>query len=491
MKRYKHNRGGYHLLTGHMGELYPVGLVEVTPNESVEHSVSAVIRLSPMAAPVMHPVTVRIHNFFVSLRNAWGDDCGKAFEDFITGGPNNDNATVLPVISAARQKNDLLDYLGVPAVDGSSINALPVRAFNQCWNEYYRDQDLQAERGKDDITVPNCAWEKDQFTASRPWPQKGPTVTLPIAGSAPVKGIGRANTNWQTGPVTAIESDGTSRDYAEYAQSNDPNYANVVERNSLGAHPNIYADLTAASSVPVTELRRALALQRIGEQRARYGSRYTEYMRYSFGARPGDARLQRPEFLGGGRVRLAIREVLQTAPEATPSRFGVGDMYGHGIGAVRSNSYRYHANEWGYILTLLSVRPKTMYMDGVDRLWLRRDREDFFQRELQYIGQQEVKQGEIKFAASGNHNVFGYNDKYSEYRRQRSRVSAEFRNELKYWHLGRDFEASSPALNEDFIKCVPSKRIFNVQSRHTLWMMVQHQMVTRSTVDRSAYGKII
>lgn len=457
-----------------MGLLMPVGLWEVLPNETIRHSTNAVIRMSPMLAPVMHPVTVRVHTFFVSMRNAWGDNCGKAWEDFITGGKENKDNSVIPTIApTGRQKGDVLDYLGVPPVDGARVNVLPVRAVNQCWNEFYRDQDLEVERGVEDLTIPNVSWEKDMFTTARPWPQKGDEITLPVGGSAPLVSQKFEQPTTAYVPGQLAQPGGVDGAYT---------------------WPNITADLSAATAVSVTEFRRALALQRMAEQRARYGSRYAEFMRYSFGASPRDARLQRPEYLGGGRVRMAIREVLQTGNEPTPSRYGVGDLYGHGIGAVRSNSYVYHATEWGYVITFLSVRPKAIYTNGVDRLWLKQDREDYFQRELQYIGQQAVKNGEIYITAEDNQNhaTFGWNDRYSEYRRTRSRVSSEFRGDLNYWHLGRQFSGpAAPALNAEFVKCEPTKRIFNVQSRDTLWMMVQHQFRSRSVVDRSAYGKII
>lgn len=479
-KRYLHNRGCYHLLTGDMGLLMPIGLWEILPGETVQHRTDAVIRLSPMAAPVMHPITVRTHSFFVSMRNAWGDDCGKAWERFITGGPDGKDATVPPAIQTTRNKNDLLDYLGVPPVDNVKVNALPVRAVNQIWNEYYRDQDLQTERTQDDLTVPQIAWEKDRFTVARPWPQKGDQITLPTQTRAPVR-VDVASTS-----AASLGVGYTDQTAAMRASTPE------VQATNVGSTTNaeLYADLSQGAAVTVNEFRRAMALQRLQEQRARYGSRYTEFLRYSFGVTPEDARLQRPEYLGGGKVRLAIREVLQTANEQTPGRYGVGDLYGHGIGGIRSNTYRYHAREWGYIVTLLSVRPKAMYMDGVDRMWLKEDREEYFQRELQYIGQQAVYQGEVSAAAGTERNTFGWNDRYSEYRSSRSRVSAEFRDQLKYWHMGREFSVA-PSLNEEFIRCSPTKRIFNVQTNHALWMMVQHQMATKSVVDRSAYGKII
>ncbi len=164
-------------------------------------------------------------------------------------------------------------------------------------------------------------------------------------------------------------------------------------------------------------------------------------------------------------------------------------MYGHGVAAMRSNKYRRFIEEHGYIITMLSVRPKTMYTQGIHRSWLRQDKEDYYQKELEHIGQQEIMNYEIYGGSLEGLETFGYQDRYREYREQPSRVSSEFRDLLNYWHLGREF-GDQPVLNSSFIECVPSKRIHNEQTHSSLWIMVQHKMVARRLLSRNAAPRI-
>ena len=481
MKRRLHNLSHARLLTADMGQLVPIGLIEALPGDTFRHSTSALIRLSPMAAPVMHKIAVRIHHFFVPHRLSWGDNCGKAFEDFITGGSDGNDQSTIPTINTTGTRNDLFDYFGVnPKVANIPVSALPIRSYNLIWNEYYRDQDLESEVTQDQTGVQHCSWQKDYFTCSRPWAQKGPEITLPLAGSARVQHNASAGAvlgvyNQRTSGYTAMDSTG----------------AQVLETGAAATEANrLEADLTSATATNINDVRKAFALQRFAESRARFGSRYVEYLKYLGVRHPSDARLRRPEFLGGGTVRVAISEVLQTANETTQQRFGVADMYGHGVGAVRSNSYVKFIQEHGYIISLLSVRPRAVYTQGIPRTWLRQTREDFYQRELEFIGQQEVYNNEIYADATNGMQTFGYSDRYREYREEMSRVSGEFHEELNYWHLGRIF-SEAPTLNQSMVTCKPSKRIFNEQTRHSLWIAVQHRMRARRLLAKSAYGKII
>ena len=240
---------------------------------------------------------------------------------------------------------------------------------------------------------------------------------------------------------------------------------------------NLYADLTGVSSVTVGVLREAMALQRYEEARARYGSRYVEYLRY-LGVRSSDARLQRPEYLGGGRQMLQFSEVLQTAEGASP----VGEMRGHGIGAMRSNRYRRYFEEHGYIFTMMSVRPKTIYSQGLPRTWNRRTKEDFYQMELAHIGQEEVQNKEIYAKHASPDGVFGFTDRYGDYREMESNVAGEFRTTiLDDWHLARTF-TSDPALNATFVRSVPTKRVFASQTNDVLYVMARHSIQARRNI---------
>lgn len=440
----------------------------------------------------MHPINVRLHHFFVPHRLIWERAGGTGtFEDFITAGSDGADAQTVPTMPSTGVASDLLDYYGVPPIAGVNVSALPVTGFNAVFNEYFRDQDLVPERADQEKTVPRCAWEKDYLTSARPWPQKGPDVTLPIAGKAPVTGIGMATQTYTAGGASRYETGATgSTTFANEIQGATNSYTFAEDPDNPG-FPGIFADLSQTDAVKVNELRRALALQRFQEARARWGSRYTEYLRY-LGITPSDARLDRPEYLGGGTVRLAVSEVLQTAPEgATPARdYGVGDMYGHGVAAVRANAYQRFFEEHGYVHTVMSVRPHAMYLQGIDRTWLRKVHEDFHQRELEHIGQQEIWNNEAYADPTTGEQTFGYQDRYRDYREAQSKVSGEFRQLLNYWHLGRDFTVQ-PVLNQSFVECDPSKRIFNEQTQHSLWIQVQHRLVARRMLSARASGRIL
>lgn len=484
MKRFKHTLSHYKLLTGNMGQLLPCGLVEVLPGDTFQHQSMALIRVTPLTAPLMHPVNVRIHHFFVPHRLVFPE-----WEDFITGGPDGDNSDTIPQIAVPGNAGDLLDYMGVtPDATSLMVSELPVRAFNKIFNEYYRDEDLVTERAEDDLTIPQIAWEKDYFTTCRPWPQKGPDITLPLGDTAPVVSDGTTiRLDSASNSEAFLQWAGTGTNVAMSASN-----STTVENLRFASNTGLEADLTNATAVNVNDVRLAFALQRYEEARARYGSRYTEYLRY-LGVTPSDARLQRPEFLGGGTVPLSISEVLQTGPdtgEPAPTEYGVGDMYGHGIGALRGNRYRRFFEEHGYVLSLISVRPKAMYGSSVDRTWLKQDKEDFFQRELQFIGQQPVYNAEVMGEHASPLDTFGYQDRYREYKMMNSSISSEFRSLLNYWHMARIF-ASDPTLNASFVECIPTKRVYNEQTQNDLWMMVQHRLVARRMVQKSARSKIL
>lgn len=488
MKRSAFNLSNYKLLSCDGGELIPCGIMEVLPGDSVQQSTNLLLRASPLLSPVMHPVHVRIHHWYVPHRLVWDE-----FEDFITGGPDGNNASVYPTITFASgvAVGTLGDYLGIPTgVNGIEVSALPFRGYAKIWNEWYRDQDLQTKLVIDETSGPdtttsttlqNVCWEKDYFTSSRPWEQKGPSITIPIGDSAPVHGIGlkeNLNPTANPGPINETQPGGLDGGNYAFGQQSSAGAGLFIKTTAatVDAYPMITADLSNASAVTVNLLREALALQRYEEARARYGSRYVEYLRY-LGVRSSDARLQRPEYLGGGKQTIQFSEVLQTAEGTDP----VGAIKGHGIAAMRSNRYRRFFEEHGYVFSFMSVKPKTMYGNGLPRHWNRRTKEDYWQREFQHIGQQEVLNKEVYGAHSAPNGTFGYQDRYDEYRRVESTIGGEFRTTLDFWHMARIF-GSDPALNADFVKCVPTERNFAVPSEDVYWVMARHSVQARRLV---------
>lgn len=496
MKRQKHSLSHYKLTTCKMGQLIPVGLIEALPGDTFQHSSSILLRMSPLVAPVMHPVSVRLHHFFVPHRLTF-----PAWEEFITGGPDGEDATNIPtnVGVYTPSAGTVQDYLGVPpgvTYPSGAISYLPLYAYNTIFNEYYRDQDLVTPVALTNNVPQKVAWEKDYFTTARPWAQKGAEITLPLGSTAPVTG-------------SIVAGAGTGPTFDGPGAANDRLHADVTAGNvsfppATGAgtgyldwgNPDLAlsgasADLSSATAVDVNQVRRAFALQRYQEARAQYGSRYTEYLRY-LGVRSSDARLQRPEYLGGGKQTIAFSEVLRTGnTDDTDPDLAIGSLKGHGISAMRSNRYRYFCEEHGYIMSLLSIRPRSMYVDGLHRTFSKRAKEDYYQKELELIGQQEVYNRELYTDGSADDNlVFGYQDRYSEYRSQPSQVSGQFRSTLDYWHLGRQF-ADHPTLNSTFINCDPAVRIFAEQTQDNCWLMVSHSIQARRMVGKKTLGRII
>lgn len=504
MKRSKFSLSNYKLLSCKMGQLIPVTWFEALPGDTIQQATSALVRCAPLVTPVMHPVVVRFHHWFVPNRLLWAN-----WQNYITGGPDGLNASLHPYINsntlAGASGNNagvstLSDYLGAPTAGlaaATKLNALPWRAYAMIWNEFYRDEDLQTALtintgdGADATTstaLQNCSWEKDYLTSSRPWAVKGATVTMPLGTSAPVTRVNNAANPMLVkvaGSNTNVTAGAPSVNASGQFISNTSQLANLDPQGSL------IADLTGVTGVDINTVRHAFALQRFEEARARYGSRYTEYLRY-LGIRSSDARLQRPEYLGGGKNTIQFSEVLQTGGTSTGAATGVGTMAGHGIAAMRTNRYRRFFEEHGIVITLMSVRPKTMYTQRVKRAFIRGidsafvgttgTKEDYWQRELQHIGQQGINGLEAD-PQTLQSVIFGYQDRYDEYRREESSIAGQFRTTLNNWHLSRDF-GSAPALNSTFVSSVPTQRVFADTSNDNLYVMARHNIQARRLLSR-------
>lgn len=506
-KRSKFSLSHYRLFSGRMGYMMPIGITECLPGDTFQQATSVFLRCSPLVTPVMHPVHVTVHHFFIPTRLTWNE-----WEDFITGGPDGMDASIMPTIKAPAEGGfaigSLADYLGIPTgIPNLEVCALPFRAYALLYNECYRDQDLEQElplsleSGEDTTTntaLQRCDWARDYFTTARPWPQKGPAVSVPvnltaagepsISATTTISGNGKPVFSTSQGniPGNLVDASGGIT-----LSSNSANYSTLQWSNpALTASTSIdfQSGNPELGSVDINQLREAFALQRFEEHRALYGSRYVEYLRY-LGVKSSDARLQRPEYLGGSRQTIQFSEVLQTAPGGDDP---VGALKGHGIGAMRTNRYRRFFEEHGYVITVMMVRPISVYMQGLSRMWNRRVKEDYYQRELQHIGQQEVLTKELYAGSDAGPTaddvVFGYQNRYDEYRWHESYVSGEFRTILNSWHMARDF-ANEPVLNADFINAVPTTRIFAAQENDTLYCMANHSIQARRLMAK--YGNPI
>lgn len=500
--RNAHNLSHYKLTSCDMGKLVPIGCIEVLPGDTIQHASQLLIRTSPLVTPVMHPVDVRVHHWFVPFRLIWTD-----WPFFITG-YNEDgsaNTSTFPTIVFNNAAvGSLADYFDVPTAVAlnRSISALPFRAYAKIFNEFYRDEDLVTPLTIDltdgvdsttNTTIQSIAWEKDRFTSARLTSQKGDAVTLPLGTVAPVilnPALAGAYNETQMRTIAGADfttAAGISTEASGTLESDSANTDLLIDPSG-----NWVADLATATAADINDIRWAFAIQKYREVSAQHGSRYVEYLRH-LGVRSSDARLQRPEYLGGGKQTIQFSEVLQQAPSTsgTPGT-GVGILKGHGLAALRSNRYRRFFEEHGYVISLLSVRPKSLYGNGIPKHLIRSVKEDFWQKELQHVGQAEIYNKEVYSGDTGPEDVFGYQDRYDEYRREESRISGEFRSStLNMWHLARIF-AADVALNAAFITCDPAEsRILQSTSTDSLQIMAHHSIQARRLVSREGTTSMI
>jgi len=453
-----------------MGKLIPIMCDEVVPGDVWEIANELVARCLALVAPVMHEVNVYVHYFFVPYRILDED-----FELFITGGADGAYAGVLPRwVPTDTAKGSLWDYLGFPTgVAPLGLSApidYPRRAYNRIYNEFYRDENLTTEVLETNETILNRAWEKDYFTSALPWQQRGTAPALPISGTT--SAVWAADLTNQALTWPAVSGGTQASFYRENTAGgtlNQPFDSNTklalekgkatISKTSLGAN---VVDLSTASTFDVADLRLAFQIQKWMERSARGGARYTETLQAHFGVSPRDERLQRPEYIGGSKSPLIVSEVLQTSETATTPQ---GNLAGHGLAVDRKYCAKYHAQEFGLIMGIMSIMPRTAYQQGIDRQWLRRSKFDFYWPEFANLSEQAIEMEEIYAVAAEatNRGIFGYQGHYDELRTKRDMVCSDMRDTFSYWHLGRIFGAA-PALNSTFVVSDPSKRIFADQA---------------------------
>ena len=437
-----------------MAQLIPVMCDEVVPGDIFQIGAQAVIRFQPLVAPILHEVNMYVHYFFVPYRLLWDD-----WEDFISGGVDGDFADPIPEWEPTDTTvGSLWDFFGFPTgvdPDGAYPIDFPRRAYNFVWNEYYRDETLQTEVALTNETILNRDWEKDYFTSSLPWQQRGVAPALPISGTT--------SAVWPNASIVAGGAMGGTLSFSSvadnklYVNNADPDYlANAKAFFGLNT-----VDLSSASTFDIADLRLAFQIQKWMERNARAGARYTEFLRSHFGVSPRDERLQRPEYIGGCKAPVIISEVLQTS--STDATSAQGNLAGHGLTVANQYCGKYHAEEFGLIIGIMSVMPRSAYSQGIDRQWLRRTKYDFYFPEFANLSEQAIINAEIYATGvlADNQNIFGYQGRYDEMRTKNNLIVSQMRSTFDYWHLGRQF-SSAPSLNASFVSCVPRKDIFAV-----------------------------
>lgn len=510
-KSNKFNLSHSHKLTLDFGMLVPVGCYEVIPGDKWRVQSNIFMRLMPMVGPVMHNCDVYIHNFFVPYRLLYDN-----WEKFITGGREGNfdaDSTNFPRIDLVKpakttaykslvKPGSLMDYLGFPQLHQKTftgdtsllVSALPFKAYQLIFNEYYRDQNLSDEVNIADTEVGEItrserwlalmslryrAYEKDYFTSALPFAQRGRAVTLLDQAQQIVK----LNPSSATVPPfqQIVRQDGSVLN--GNLESAGPAGILSID-DGTGAKSGVWLDPAGSlyvdnELVTIERLRQSMRLQEWLEKNARGGSRYVEQLLMHFGVKSSDARLGRPEYLGGGRQPIVMSEVTQTSGSTAEGNV-LGDFAGHGISAGSSNRWHRYFEEHGIVMQILSVLPRTGYYQGVNRVWTKFNRLDFPWPEFANLGEQEIKNKELFISDSNedNEGTFGYTPRYSEYKYIQDRISADMQGSLKHWNLARGF-ANKPNLNVDFVTCKPADTngIFaqGVENNH-LVCEVQHNI---------------
>lgn len=504
-------------LTCDMGQLVPFMCEETLPGDTFKVDSEMFLRMAPMLAPIMHRVNLKTYYFHVPLRLIWDD-----WKDWITGGEDGTFTSVKPKItlrqgdipSSLYTNGSLADFLGFPTLARGAqmprgvtryIDALPFRAYQLIYNEYFRNQNLQDKvdfsKGSgyvtpsasiDLLTLRHKNWELDYFTSALPFAQRGQAMPIPMSGDISFKGVTEGSTvvrrafsvpDYDTEGVSVNWNDLDARK-GELVSSDSGNDLSIDNSSQLRLQ---------SGEATINDLRTAYRVQRWLENNARAGSRYIEQILSHFGVKSSDARLQRPEFLGGGQSPVIVSQVLQNS-QATQGN-PLGNMAGHGISVGKTHKFKKFFEEHGFVIGILCVLPRTNYQNGLPRKYQRENRLDYYFPEFAGLGEQEILNSEVYTnwaeadgdAIDAEKERFGYQQRYSEYRYIPSTIHGDFKDSLSFWHLGRIFQ-SPQALNSDFVTANPDNRIFAVQNAGYphLWIEFYNKVIAKRPMPKFA-----
>lgn len=505
IQRSSFNRSHGYKTTFNAGGLIPIFVDEVLPGDTFNLQATLFARLATPVVPFMDNLFLETFFFFVPNRLIWSHwENFNGQQDY----PSSTTDYLVPTIAAdptGAVVGSVADYMGIPTgvpVLANSINALPFRAYLKIWNDWFRDENLQSlfnipvDDGPDPPALteanpsspadPGLSFlsgiplprgkRHDYFTSCLPWPQKGSSVDIPIGATADINGTLSGTLSVASPTVTIADGRSYYRSLGlasnpvttptqsiatvhQTSIENNPSFESAASVSALNGSATISgisgltADLTSATAVTINSLRQAIAVQQLLELDARGGTRYTEIIRAHFGVVSPDARLQRSEYLGGSSTRININPVQQTSStdDTTPQ----GNLAAFGVGADTFHGFTESFTEHGYIIGLVNVRADLTYQQGLSRMWSRQTRYDFYWPALAHLGEQAVLNKEIYMqGTSADNDVFGYQERYAEYRYFPSMITGKFRStyeqSLDVWHLSQKF-SSLPTLSPGFI----------------------------------------